>query len=198
MQIKLRQHLGVILEPSDSCFNSVASSFGCLFLEDGRYYLYYTGVSHQTREDMWDRSFIGIAESLDGKSFRKYSGNPVLDNGGQVTTPALFKAYGKYWMAHAFTPKNSPFRRIGIAMADDPLGEWKFVKELLIPEEWWEGNSIDMGPAVINMSETSHFVLYNNVTWPRMSRISHILKHHILRHGYMIRRLGDSEDQYHL
>jgi len=79
---------------------------------------------------------------------------------------------------------------IGLAVADGPLGEWKFVKELIKPEEKWEGYSIDMGPAVVSKDETTHFIFYNDVTWQRMSKLSHILKHHILKRGYIIRRLG--------
>jgi len=158
--IKLKSHLGVILEPSNQGFDIGASTFGCIFKEpdDRNFYFYYTGSS-----EGWNKASIGVAISLDGVRFVKHTENPLISVGNESLTPAVFKAASKYWMTFAFRIKKRG-RRLGIAVADHPLGPWSFVKELIKPKYHWEGSSIDMGPSVVSLSQEEYLVFYSNVT----------------------------------
>lgn len=159
---KSKSHIGVVLEPSNQDFDSAASTFGCLFHEAGdkSCYLYYTG----SRDREWHRTSIGVAKSHDGITFVKYSRNPILSIGDQSITPAVFKTKGRYWMVFAFKPDQTQGRRLGIAVADDPLGPWEYVRMLLKPELFWEGDDIDIGPSIVSLSEEEHLVYYSNVS----------------------------------
>ncbi len=177
--IKLKKHLGVILEPSKQGFDIGASTFGCLFKDpdDRNYYFYYTGSS-----EGWTKASIGVAKSLDGIRFVKYTENPLISLGNECRTPALFKAADKYWMAFAFRLKTRD-RRLGIAVADHPLGPWRFVKELIKPKYNWEGNSIDIGPSIVNLNQEEYLVFYSNITNKRFLRL-------IFGPRYWYRRIG--------
>jgi hypothetical protein len=160
--IELKEHLGVILKPSSQGFDNGASTFCCLFKEpiNKDYYLYYTGSDVK-----WNKASIGVATSKDGVNFVKYSGNPLVSVGKESVTPVLFGKKKDYWMIFAFKPNNNALgRRLGIAVADNPLGPWKFVKQLAKPEARWEGNDIDAGPSVVMLSEAELLVFYSNVS----------------------------------
>ncbi|EMR74688.1 protein of unknown function (DUF2341) [Thermoplasmatales archaeon SCGC AB-540-F20] len=70
----------------------------CLWLENGTYHLYYAGDNIGDRE-------IGYANSSDGFSWTKYSGNPILSPGPASSwddkevfwTPGIEKINGTYW-----------------------------------------------------------------------------------------------------
>jgi sucrose-6-phosphate hydrolase SacC (GH32 family) len=159
-----KKHLGVVLSPSTNDFDDKASTWGCIFKdpEESNYYLYYVGSSDVESDRA--RMSIGVAKSLDGSRFVKYSGNPLVSIGKQSITPAVFKAANKYWMVFAYMNDKKSGRRLGIAVADDPLGPWMFIKELIKPQYDWEANDIDIGPSVASLSEQEHLIYYSNVS----------------------------------
>jgi hypothetical protein len=82
----------------------------------------------------------------------------------------------RYWMAFALRPEKEHNRRLGIAVADQPIGPWKFLRQLIEPTRHWEGNDIDLGPGVFSLNEKEHLLFYSNVSnkafldlvpWPR-------------------------------
>ncbi len=159
--IKLKKHLGVILEPSSKeDFDSKASTFGSIFYEDGTYYFYYSGSSDIERK----RASIGVATSSDGVNFTKSHENPLISVGLQTVTPVVFKVKDTYWMVFAFKPNKEQGRRLGLAFAEDPLGPWKYVKELIRPTYDWEGNDIDIGPSVVKLNEEEYLIYYSNAS----------------------------------
>lgn len=159
--IKLKEHLGVVLTPSDQGFDRFGSTFGCVFQEphESDFYLYYAGSIDRS----WSKASIGIATSRDGIHFVKYSGNPVISTGRQSVTPAVFKAFDKYWMVFAIKTAWIHGRSLGIAVAEQPLGPWTFVRQLMEPEESWEGGSIDVGPSVVELDDGERLIFYSNV-----------------------------------
>lgn len=157
--INLVKHYGVILEPSTSKFDKGATTFSCLYKEDeGPYYLYYSG----SKDVNWGKSSIGLAISKDGFKFQR-NNEPILSHGQISLTPAVFKAHNRYWMAFAYVPIFGRTRRLGIAVSDDPLGKWEVLKELIKPEENWEGIGIDIGPSVISMGQNEFLIYYSNI-----------------------------------
>ena len=163
-KIRLKEHRGVILEPSSEGFDSGSSTWACMFRDsdDGDYYLYYVGWSDDDNEG--HRRSIGVAKSLDGLHFVKCSANPIVSLGDESITPAVFKAMNTYWMVFSFKMNKRSDRRLGIASADDPLGPWMFVRELINPNGAWEANDVDVGPSIVSLKEEEHLVYYSNVT----------------------------------
>jgi hypothetical protein len=165
-------HLGPILEPSVSGFDDGATTFCSAFIDPGepkRKYLYYTGADVN-----WSHAAIGVATSTDGINFRKEDGvNPVVDGGNgdfnsrESVTPAVTAIYGNYYMFFAGRGSGSRLlgggRRVGFAVADDPLGPWEVVGTVARPKSWWEGWSIDLGPSISSPSEGTLLVYYSNV-----------------------------------
>jgi hypothetical protein len=124
VNIKLRQHVGVVLEPSANQFDAGASTFGCMLQgsTDGDYYFYYTG----SMSTSWSKASNGVARSRDAMRFVKHDENPVISIGRQSVTPAVFKAHGRYWMV--FSSNGLIHRRsLALAVAVQPLGPWKFL-----------------------------------------------------------------------
>jgi hypothetical protein len=189
---ELKRHAGVILEPSNQGFDVAASTFGCLFsgAEDKNYYLYYTG----SIDTKWSKTSIGVARSHDGVKFVKYSGNPVISVGNTSVTPAVFKAKGRYWMVFAFKPDQKQGRRLGIAAADGPLGPWEFIKQLIQPELFWEGNDIDVGPSAASLSGEDHLVFYSNVSNKRFLNLIAIPRYRHRRIGILQLKISGSKD----
>ena len=162
--IKKKDHKGVVLDVSDQGFDSGAATFGSLFYEEGVFYLFYTGSS----DIKWSSASIGLAISNDGLHFEKLNAiNPVLNAKDigyeQAATPAVFKVKGFYYMAFAGKPKNGG-RRICIAYSEDLKGPWHFLKELIKPQYFWEGNSIDLGPSVVKQTDDEVLLYYSNVS----------------------------------
>lgn len=167
---KLRNHEGVVLEPSTRGFDGGASTWGCTIKDsdDGHYYLYYTGWT----DTSWSEASIGVARSSDGISFAKHSDNPILSVGKKSVTPAVFKAQGRYWMV--FAAGMTHINRLGVAVAEAPLGPWKFVKYMIKAEEPWEGGTIDIGPSVVRLGNDEHLVFYSNES-ERQGRLFRLL-----------------------
>jgi hypothetical protein len=169
--IKLKEHLGVVLTPSDQEFDRFGSGWSCMFRDEheGIFYLYYTGWIDKSRI----KASIGIATSKDGINFVKHPGNPVISIGRQSVTPAIFKAFGKYWMVFAIRTASSHGRKLAMAVAEQPLGPWTFVKELIEPEIAWEAISIDIGPSVVE-SDDERLIFYSNVASGFLSRLPYV------------------------
>jgi hypothetical protein len=165
---KLKEHLGVVLAPSDQRFDTFGSTFGCVFQDEREsdFYFYYTG----SIDKGWSRASIGIATSKDGINFGKYPGNPVISIGTQSVTPAVFKAFGKYWMVFAIRTGLTHGRSLGIAVAEQAFGPWTFLKRLIEPKEAWEGGSIDIGPSVVELDDDERLIFYSNVWSGILSR----------------------------
>jgi len=193
--IELKEHVGVVLEPSSQGFDTGASTFCCLFKEhiNENCYLYYTGSDVE-----WNKTSIGVATSKDGINFVKYSGNPLVSVGKESVTPVLFKAKEEYWMVFAFKPDNVLGRRLGMVIADDPLGPWRFVKQLIKPEAHWEGNDVDAGPSIVILTEEELLVFYSNASnrsnlWSFLGSISGT-SYWKRRIGLMKLRISESRD----
>jgi hypothetical protein len=128
------------------------------------FFMFYTG----TDDDKWSNASIGLAISSDGLHFKKLNEiNPILDveNIGyeQAVTPVVFKVKGFYYMVFAGKPKNGG-RRICIAYSEDLKGPWRFLKELIKPQYFWEGNDIDLGPSAVKQTEEEVLFYYSNVS----------------------------------
>lgn len=123
--------------------------------------MYYTGAS----DVHWKNASIGVATSNDGLTFTKRTEvNPIIQFGNRAVTPTVFKAGSYYYIIFAFLPESAEYRRIGIAFADDPLGPWQFIGELIRPKTRWEGDDIDLGPSIARISDEEFLVYYSNVS----------------------------------
>lgn len=169
----MKNHLGVVLEPSVSDFDAGAATWGCAFTDDedpGTTYLYYSGAADHS----WTHASIGLAASRDGKHFKKLSDlNPVIDgknrefNSWYSITPAVVRFGNYYYMFFAADRKSIiPVHRNGIAIAyaGDPRGPWKPRGLIATPEFGWEGLSIEPGPGVANLGEGQFLVYYSNAS----------------------------------
>jgi len=178
--ITLKEHIGVVLSPSDQEFDKFGSAFGCVLHEEreSTWCLYYTGSIDKS----WSNASIGVATSKDGVNFAKYPSNPILSMGKQSVTPAIFRASNDYWMVFALEPVMGHGRRLGIAVASNAFGPWTFVKQLIQPDKPWEGDSIDVGPSIVPVDD-DYLVFYSNVEGGFFSR-------HIFGQKSIRRRMG--------
>jgi len=164
INIRKKEHKGIVLDVSDQGFDSGAATFASLFYDENTFYLFYTGSS----DTKWSNASIGLAISSDGLHFKKLNEiNPILDAEDigykQAVTPVVFKVKGFYYMAFAAKPENGG-RRICIAYSEDLRGPWCFLKELIKPRYLWEGNDIDLGPSVVKQTQDEVLLYYSNVT----------------------------------
>jgi hypothetical protein len=160
-------HLGTVLEPS-SDFDAGGSAFCFPFVDENepnKTYLYYSAAS----DTCWKHASIGIAETQDGRFFRKLdeinpvlNGNPHCFNSTESVTPVVVRLKNRYYMFFAGS-KIAKVRSIGLAYADDPLGPWVMIGRIAKPEKLWEGWSIDLGPGVSKRDDTEVFLYYSNV-----------------------------------
>jgi hypothetical protein len=162
--VKEKEHKGLVLDVSNEGFDAGAATFGSLFYDGNRFYLFYTGSS----DIKWSSANIGLAISSDGLNFKKLDEiNPILAANEigyeHAVTPVVFKTKGFYYMAFAGKPKNGG-RRICIAYSEDLRGPWHFLKELIKPRYSWEGNDIDLGPSVVKQTEDEILIYYSNVS----------------------------------
>jgi len=160
-------HLGAVLEPS-SDFDAGGSAFGFPFIDESepnKIYMYYSAAS----DTRWKHASIGIAETRDGRFFRKWDElNPVVDgsrlsfNARESVTPVVVKLKNRYYMFFAGS-SIAKVRSIGLAYADDPLGPWVMIGRIAKPEKVWEGWSIDLGPGASRTNETEVLLYYSNL-----------------------------------
>ncbi|MCW3995866.1 MAG: hypothetical protein NWE98_06925 [Candidatus Bathyarchaeota archaeon] len=185
---RLKKNVGIILSPSNFGFDTAASTFECVFNEpnEKRFYMFYSGSTNIDWNHISCKASIGVALSQDGINFAKYSGNPVLSVGQIALTPALFTCKGKYWMAFAYKPDQLSGRRLGLAVAENLLGPWIFVKTICMPQMRWEGYDIDAGPSVVSLKDDTFILFYSNVS----NKLPYLSFHKILGSNYLHRQIG--------
>ena len=91
---------------------------------------------------------IGYATSNDGRTWTKYSGNPVLRVGAAGSTDSawccvpsvVYGPDGKYYMMYC--GNNGSIARIHMATATNPQGPWTKVGPVISPSLSWEDNFI--------------------------------------------------------
>jgi len=170
IEMKKRTHKGVILDISPGRFDGGAATFATAFVDEEdphTTYLFYAGAE----DTKWSHTSIGLATSKDGINFRKTDElNPIIEDqrasfcSKQALTPAVTKVGSHFYMVLSGRPSSMGGRRVGVACADDPRGPWRIIGELIRPETYWEGNSIDLGPSITKVNETEFIVYYSNVT----------------------------------
>jgi hypothetical protein len=172
MEEQEMRHLGVILSPSPTGFDSGAATWGCAYRDDDdpqTTYLYYTGANDRppTSGTRWA---IGVAVSSNGHTFRKYTaGNPLIEGGNgefnsqQSLTPAVVRL-DKYYMFFSGKSANRfDYRqKIGVAFAEDPLGPWTVLGSIAQADQYWESWNIDLGPSVVKLNTREVLVYYSN------------------------------------
>ena len=153
---------GTVLDVSQAGFDCGGAAFASIFYEQESMYLLYTGAV----DVEWSRTGIGLAESTDGVNFKKLSDvNPILEwsrQYGNPITPVVFCVSGYFYMLFAGTVEGQ--RRIYVAKADDIKGPWRYVKELIRPEQW-EDKAVDLGPSVAKLTEDQVLAYYSTVPW---------------------------------
>lgn len=85
----------------------------------GRYFMFFLG------QDRARRQRLGVAESIDGVTWTKYLGNPILDLGQPgsfdeigLGEPAVWQQAGKWWMLYTGRDRKE-WRRTGLAVSAD-------------------------------------------------------------------------------
>jgi PKD repeat protein len=107
---------GVLL-PSGTGFDSQYVANHVVWYEDGKYHMLY-----EAKGSNWA---IGYANSTDGKTWTKYSGNPVISGAGaRGGANNIFKFNGTYWLFyHGSLTGNLP--AVGyLAHSSYPWGPW--------------------------------------------------------------------------
>jgi len=165
-----RIHKGVILDVSHGRFDSGAATFATIFVDEedpSTTYSFYTGA----QDTHWSHASIGLATSRDGIKFRKADElNPIIEDqrisfcSKEACTPVVTRVGNYFYMILAGRSSSWKGRRIGIAYADDPRGQWRIIGELIRPKKYWEGNDIDLGPRIAKLSESELIVYYSNAS----------------------------------
>jgi len=172
-------HAGIVVDVDNERWDSGSAGFCSAFredVEDQKIYLYYTG----SNKPYCYASDIGLATSTDGHTFLKHTKSPVLERqkgtfcSFWASTPAVFKYKNRYWMVLSGKRFSRDNMRIGLAYADDPIGPWKVIKELLKPQKSWEGCDIDNGPGVI-VEDEEIYVFYSNFSMTYREYLSRLL-----------------------
>ncbi len=205
---KSRIHHGVVLDVSAEGFDKGAATFSTVFVDEddeNTMFMFYSGA----QDTLWSRSAIGLATSQDGLKFRKVGKEPVLEGTPisfcyrEALTPAVIRMKNRFYMVFSGRPLVESSRRIGIAYADDPKGEWHIIGELIKPLYAWENRHIENGPSVVKLNDETALVFYSNVS-PSALDILTFVRQLLLRRKisfssldvrtflrrYMIRRLG--------
>ena len=108
-----------------------------VLVTEGRYYLFYTSVEMPYSEDALTAIGVAFAESPNGP-WTKSAGNPVLRTGPdsawdshRVDDACLVVRHGRYWLYYKGRQKGLSPRetRMGLAVAEEPLGPYKKVEE---------------------------------------------------------------------
>jgi hypothetical protein len=163
--VNLTFHKGIVLDVSQEGWDSGAATFGTVIYsqDDHKYYLFYTGSS----DTGWTEASIGLAISQDGLSFRKNDLNPVINSKDfglkEALTPVVFRIKNNYFMVFAGKEPRAG-RKIYIAYSDDPVGPWRFIKQLIRPQYPWEGKDIDLGLSAFRLGENEILIYYSNVS----------------------------------
>lgn len=205
---KGRVHHGVVLDVSAKGFDKGAATFGTVFVDEddaNTMYMFYSGA----QDSMWSRSAIGLATSQDGLKFRKVGKEPALEGTPssfcykEALTPAVTRMNNRFYMVFSGRRSDESSRRIGIAYADDPKGEWHIIGELIEPLLAWEDRHIENGPSIVKLNDETVLLFYSNVSFSGLDVLTFVrqlLFHRKIRlssldvrtflRRYMIRRVG--------
>ena len=184
-----RAHYGVVLDISPNRFDSGSASFGSIFIDEDNpntLFLFYSGAPNGQMRD----SAIGLATSKNGLQFRKESKEPLLRGttksfcAKQALMPIVTKIHNRFYMVLSGKPSIDSSRRIGIAYADDPKGQWRIIGELIKPTRLWEGNGIDNGPSIVKIDAETIILYYSSIMSPKAYDVFAFLRR------YPIRKIG--------
>ena len=182
-------HKGIVLDVSPHGFDSGSACYGSIFVNEDdpeNLFLFYAGAS----DVQWSRSSIGLAVSNDALTFKKMSGNPILEDSPksfcykQALSPVVTRVGNRFFMILSGKPAANAARRIGIAYADDVKGPWRIIGELIKPTQFWEGNAIDNGPSVVKLDDETILLYYSSLMIPKAYDFLTVLKR------YAARRIG--------
>lgn len=174
-------HHGIILSEGNrgswDC-GGAAFIYGTYLNEDSSIYLYYSG--HNCEDDSQPLWSIGLAVSKDGINFHKINGAILEQDRSQffswiAWTPVVFKINDKYYMMFSGASRDEPDARLGIALADDPKGPFKIVKDIVRCKYAWEGLSVDLGPSVVYLGKKDIMTYYSNYSINKMELIRNMI-----------------------
>ena len=205
---KSRVHHGVVLDVSTKGFDKGAATFSTVFVDEDdedTMFMFYSGA----QDTVWSRSAIGLATSKDGLKFRKVGKEPVLEGTPssfcckEALTPAVTRMKNWFYMVFSGRRSAESSRRLGIAYADDPKGEWHIIGELIKPLYAWENSHIENGPSIVKLDDETALLFYSNVSSSGLDILTFVRQLLLRRkinlssldvrtflRRYMIRRLG--------
>lgn len=205
---KSRVHHGVVLDVSTKGFDKGAAAFSTVFVDeddDDTMFMFYSGA----QDTVWSRSAIGLATSEDGLKFRKVGKEPVLEGTSssfcckEALTPAVTRMKNWFYMVFSGRRSAESSRRLGIAYADDPKGEWHIIGELIKPLHEWEHRHIENGPSIVKLNDETALVFYSNMSFSGLDILTFVRQLLLRRkiclssvdvrtflRRYMIRRVG--------
>lgn len=113
--------------------------------QNNRLYLYYEGM------DRAHRQRLGVAVSGDGLTWSKLRDNPILELGESMDArglgePAVWSAYGSYWMLYTGRDR-AELRRLGLAQSADGV-HWRKQALVIAGDQPWDSKVI-CDPTVI-------------------------------------------------
>lgn len=101
------------------------------------FYLFYLG------QDRARRQRLGVARSTDGVTWTKLRTNPILELGEDgnfdengLGEPAVWSAFGSYWMLYTGRDRNE-VRRMGLAQSRDGVRWRKLSRPVIAGEQSW-------------------------------------------------------------
>lgn len=110
-------------------------------LDDGYFYMYYLG------QDRARRQRLGLARSRDGVRWEKLRANPVLEPGEAsafdeegLGEPAVWMAYGSYWMLYTGRDRWEN-RRLGLARSHDGVA-WERTPLVIAGGAAWDSKVV--------------------------------------------------------
>ena len=130
-----------VLSPGNySSWDSRSISPGAVIKDNGIYKMYYIGWVKQ--DSNWD---IGLATSVDGINWTKYSGNPVIHGSEewelQVVVSSVLKVNGTYYLY--YHGRNNSQYKTELATSVDGINWTKYPDNpVLTATETWENSGI--------------------------------------------------------
>jgi len=146
-------------EGSWDCINVACASI----IKEGtdKYYMWYTGASHSKGVNR--KRSIGLATASNPLGpWKKYKGNPIIENFGYVG--AVLKIKGKYYVytEHPINSTGPDYGPISLATAASPEGPWKICKKnpVLAPGDWGSWDDGGFSEAEVTYREGIIHIFY--------------------------------------